>query len=482
MEQSTPNNIQPIDLMGIVNRVIKALRRLWFVVLALIVLGGGINYVRARMNYTPMYQSSTILSVSSGYSTGDIFSSTAYYDSSAAKQMAESFPYLLSSDMMRDLIFQQIGSTFYNGRIYYEAVTDTNLLQLIVRSSDPHDAYDILCALIDCYPQVAVYMVDNPQLIIRQAPVVPTEPYTSFSGTNSAIKGALAGLALGAVIIALQAMLIQPVTSLKELKKIVNLPVLATFPHVNRKKRSAPSSRVFINSDDDAGLAEALRGLRTKIHKQLSERGGRIVLLTSTIPGEGKSTISANLALSLASEGRSVVLVDADLRNQTVFRMFGAESAQMGLMDCMNNPELDVMECLRGVPGTGLFYLSGSSTRKRHYGIDTRSMRRILEQLTKEFDYVVMDTPPCTVVSDTALLSRFADCVLYVVRQDYANRSQIQDGITGLYERDIALTGCILNDVPRSRIQYGYGYGYSYGYGYGYGYGNYGSKYGRKSK
>ena len=478
--EENQSNLQPIDIMGIVNRVIKALRRLWILVLVLIVLGGGVNYLRSRMNYTPMYQSTAILSVISGYSTGDIFSSNTYYDSSAAKQMADSFPYLLSADMMRDLLLQELGNTYYNGRVYYEAVKDTNVLQLIVRSSSPQDAYDILCAIIECYPQVAVYMVDNPQLIVRQAPNVAEKPYTSFSGTDAAAKGAIAGLVLGALIIALQALLIQPVTSLKELKQIVNLPVLAAFPHVSRKNRSIDAARVFINSEDDAGLAEALRGLRTKVRKQLSDKNGKVVLLTSTIPGEGKSTISANLALSLASEGRRVVLVDADLRNQTVFRMFGSDKGQQGLMDCMSDPQLDVMECLRGVPGTGLFYLSGSSTRKRHYGLETASVRRILKQLTAEFDYVVMDTPPCTVVSDTALLSRLADCVLYVVRQDYANKSQILDGLTSLYERDISLTGCILNDVPKNHIHYGYGYGSGYGYGYGkYGYGK---KYGQKSK
>ena len=152
--EENQSNLRPIDIMGIVNRVIKALRRLWILVLVLIVLGGGVNYLRSRMNYTPMYQSTAILSVISGYSTGDIFSSNTYYDSSAAKQMADSFPYLLSADMMRDLLLQELGNTYYNGRVYYEAVKDTNVLQLIVRSSSPQDAYDILCAIID--PRIRV--------------------------------------------------------------------------------------------------------------------------------------------------------------------------------------------------------------------------------------------------------------------------------------------------------------------------------------
>ena len=470
---------QPLDIMSLVVRFIKAFRQLWALVLILVFGFSAAKWFMAWRSYTPYYQTTAIFSVSSGYSTDDIFSSTFYYDSVAAQQMASSFPYLVNTDMMRDLMTAHLGKSYINGSIQCKAIADTNLLSISVRSTNAQDSYDILYSVLDCYPQVAVYMVDNPQILIREVPVVPTEPANPFTGIPDALEGAIIGILLSLLILAIRALLIQPVSSISSLKKLVNLPILAAFPHVNLKKRK-PGARSFINGEDDPTLREALRGLRTKVRKQLSKTGGKVILLTSTIPGEGKSTIAANLALSLMADGHRVVLVDADLRNQTIFRMFHASNTRTGLMDCLNDPEINVLDVLKSVPETNLFYLSGFSTRKRHYSIDARAMSRVLDALTQKFDYVVMDTPPCTVVSDTAMLCHHADCVLYVVRQDFAPQNQIREGIASLYERDVTPSGCILNDVGRRILLDGYHYNYGYCYGYGYGYG-YGSNYGNKS-
>ena len=455
----TENTQEKLDLFPLLRRFFKSLGKLWIIVVLLAGLGAGAMFFRAWRSYTPMYESKAIFSVNSGYSVNDIFINSYYYDTAAAEQLASAFPALLNTDIMRDLIMAETGKSYINGTIIPSSVADTNMFELAVRSNDPQDAYDILCAVIECYPQVAVYMVDNPQMIIRQSATLPTEPYNSFSGLSSAVKGGLLGLLLGLAIVALHALMSRTVLDAEELKKLINLPILATFPHVEPKQHRK-ASRTFLNADDDRTLAEALRSLRTKIHKQLDDKQSRVVLLTSTIPAEGKSTIAANLAISLAEEGRSVVLVDADLRNQTVYRMFSAGQSQMGLMDCLKDPRLAVMDCLSSVPGTNLYYLSGASTNKRHYSIDAKAMRRVLEELTAQFEFVIVDSPPCTIVSDTALLGRYADCVLYVVRQDHANQAQILDGVTGLYQQDLPLTGCILNDAPRRHIRYGYGYGY----------------------
>ena len=108
-----------------------------------------------------------------------------------------------------------------------------------------------------------------------------------------------------------------------------------------------------------------------------------------------------------------------------------------------------------------------------------------LELLTMQYDYVIIDTAPCEVVSDTAALCRCADCVLYVVRQDHAQSSQVLNAVTSLHQKDVQIRGCIFNGVPQYHRRHGYGYGYSYGYqkyGYGYGYRKYGySKYSKQS-
>ena len=178
-KQNTP---KPIDLIALLPRLFKQFKRLWLLVLALMVLLAGVNYLRARRSYVPMYESRATFSVSSGYGDEDIFSASYYYDNTAAKDLAAAFPHLLSTDMMRDQMLLQLNKSYINGPISAYSVADTNLFELRVRSASPQDAYDILNAVIVCYPKVAVMMVENPQVAVRQEPTVPTVPYNAFSG------------------------------------------------------------------------------------------------------------------------------------------------------------------------------------------------------------------------------------------------------------------------------------------------------------
>jgi len=293
----TEKTPEKIDIFIYINRFLKAFGKLWILVLLLPALLGGGMYFRAKANYRPMYSSKAIFSVSSGYAGDDIFTNPYYYDTASASQLVTSFPSMLNTDVMRDLLMARLDKSYINGSIQASTIADTNLFQLTVTSSSCQDAYDILCAVIECYPQVMVYSMDNPQLIIRQTPTMPDpkHPVNTFDGSNSLIKGAAAGLILSLGLIFLAGMSIHTVSGAKELKKLVNLPQLAVFPHVNLKKRRK-SVHTFLNAEDDQGLSEALRGLRTKVRKQLDDRNGKVVLLTSTVPAEGKSTISANLA------------------------------------------------------------------------------------------------------------------------------------------------------------------------------------------
>lgn len=460
----TDNEFEKIDLFAILRRFFKSLKKLWLLVLLLAVLLGSLNYIRAKRSYTPMYESRATFSVSSGYYANDIFSSSYYYDNSAAKELAAAFPHLLGTDMMQDLMKEHLGKTYINGSITATSVADTNMFELKVRSSSAQDAYDILCAVIDCYPQVAMIMVDNPQAVIRREPTLPTAPYNSFSGTSSLVKGILMGLLLGLGIVLINALLNKTLLTPEDVKTSINLPLLAVVPHVNAKNQK-PRNHSFIQPSDDFGLAEALRSLRTKVHKILGNGSGKVIMITSTVPGEGKSTIASNLALSLASEGCRVVLLDADLRNQTIAHIFGNDKPRKGLMDCLKDPRLPASSCLHKAPNSNLYYLSGNSTTNRHYNIDARALRRVLDELSPHFDYIIVDSPPCGIISDTALLGRAADSILFVIKRDYANCNQILEAVTGLHERDLPLSGCVFNDAPRSyaRQRYGHGYGYKYG-------------------
>lgn len=461
---------EQLDITDMVERFLRQLVRMWALVLAVTMLCSVVLAVRARRQYVPMYEARARFSVSSAYDGDDIFSA-AYYDNAAAQQLASAFPHMLSMDLMKDLMLEALDKSYINGTITPYSVADTNMFVLTVSSTDPQDAYDILMAVIECFPQVAIYMVENPRVDVLEQVQMPTAPVNGFSWRDALLSGAVKGLAVGLGLVVLMTILTRTVTSTRQLKQAANVPVLAVFPRLPIKKRRK-KKEVMLRAESDPGFVEALRGLALKLRKSRTGEGGQIIAVTSTISGEGKTTSSANLAQTLSEDGSSVVLVDADLRNQSIGRLLGGEDGR-GLLACLRDEKLDVLACLRQMPESDVMYLSGSSAPDWKYAVDHRQLHRVLERLRERFDYVVLDTSPCAMVADTALICRQSDCVLYVVRCDWASESQVLDNVSALHERDVDLTGFVFNGASRRSSGYGYGYGYGYGgkYGYGYGYG-----------
>ena len=464
MESANSNPPAPIDILGTVSRFLKVFSKLWVLILIFALFFGAKDFFSGQASYTPMYECQCLFSVGSEHSSSDIFSSDAFYsDTAAAQTMVKTFPTLLSMEYMRDLIIAQLDKDYINGTITSSSIEDTNLVLLKVTSSDPQDAYDILNAVLAAYPQAAVYLVNNPAIQIRNAPEVPTEPINRLSPQRSWFAGAVKGTILGFAAIIGLTLLNQTVSNTEELKKIVNLPILGKLPLVTQRKRrkAAPT---LVSLEANPALAEAMRSLRTKARKAVDQTGGNVILLTSTIPGEGKTTVSCNLALSLAEAGHSVVLLDADLRKQSILKIFQPKAVGgKGLLYALHNPNAALSEIIRQLPNSPLHYVSGGSIQRRHYGLDPKALNRIISQLSEVYDYVVVDTPPCSVVSDTRILCKYADCVLYVVKTDGAHKMLVSDSIASLHQQGITVTGCIVNGVPRRQTRYGYDYSKKYG-------------------
>ena len=205
---------------------------------------------------------------------------------------------------------------------------------------------------------------------------------------------------------------------------------------------------------------------------------GRIILITSTMPGEGKTTVSFNLAASLAQSGKRVILVDADLRHQVVKARFGITTPSAGLLELSRAAKPDIARVLIPVPGVAnLSLLAGDTRMTSPMGIlDSPKMRSLLERTRTLADYVIIDAPPAGLLADAAVLCRSADQVLYVVRYDSFARNQVADAMHSVSGRGAELTGYVINGRPTRRGR-GYGYGYDrYGYGKKYGYGKNGSR------
>ena len=462
VEADKNQNYNYIDISELLSRFFRELKKLWLPAIIVTAAFAALFAVRAKMNYTPMYQSRAMFTVSSGYSSDDILSYSYYYDNEAAKQLAAAFPYMLGTDVMNELVRNELGVSYINGSIRAEAVADTNLFVLTVTSSDPQDAYDILEAVIASYPRVALYMVDYSQVIMKSEPTVPTAPYNSFSWKGSAVKGGILGLGLSCLAALVLAMMRKTIFSAADLKASANVPILASVARTSAKKRRSGKGMISLtHAGVDPDFVEAMRGLRIKLLRTMTEPGAQVILVTSTLPGEGKTTISANLALSLASSGLRTVLIDTDLRKQDTKAAVGVNDTRPGLPEYMTDSNIDVASMLSPVPGSSLEVICSAAAKRR---MVTPFILR-----PPDYDYIVLDTPPCGIISDAKFICRCADAIVYVVRHDYASRNQIVDSMQELADQKAKLTGCVLNDTPAVSHSKRYGYG-QYGYGkYGYG-------------
>lgn len=469
MEADKNQNYNYIDISELLSRFFRELKKLWLPAIIVTAAFAALFAVRAKMNYTPMYQSRAMFTVSSGYSSDDILSYSYYYDNEAAKQLAAAFPYMLGTDVMNELVRNELGVSYINGSIRAEAVADTNLFVLTVTSSDPQDAYDILKAVIASYPRVALYMVDYSQVIMKSEPTVPTAPYNSFSWKGSAVKGGILGLGLSCLAALVLAMMRKTIFSAADLKASANVPILASVARTSAKKRRSGKGMISLtHAGVDPDFVEAMRGLRIKLLRTMTEPGAQVILVTSTLPGEGKTTISSNLALSLASSGLRTVLIDTDLRKQDTKAAVGVNDTRPGLPEYMTDSNIDVASMLSPVPGSSLEVICNAAAKRRP-PMNAHKLEQLIERLRPDYDYIVLDTPPCGIISDAKFICRCADAIVYVVRHDYASRNQIVDSMQELADQKAKLTGCVLNDTPAVSHSKRYGYG-QYGYGkYGYG-------------
>lgn len=485
MKMDKENNENLIDLSALASRFLRELRRFLIpaVLLAALIAGG--LFFRSYAGFTPMYEAKAIFAVSSGYSSDDILSYSQYYDSDAAKKLASAFPYVQNSDFMRDLIMQELGSGSINASISAKSVAETNLFVLTVKSTDAQYSYDVLNAVIECYPKVLNYMSDFSRLILKDEPSVPTQACNSFSYARTAAKDCLVGIAVSLICILLLALSRRTFNGTDDLKAYTNLPIYAAVPTVTVKRRSrenrAPS---ILSPGSNNGFSESVHGLRAKLLRHMKNDMTNVIMVTSTVAGEGKTTISSNLALSIATAGYSTVLVDVDLKKQDVKASLGISDDRPGLPEYLSGKVSDVSACLTDVPGSTLKLICSENGANTRSFLSPAKLGDFLGELEKQFDYIILDTPPCGIISDARYAGRFADAVLYVVRCDFANRSQVADSIRALDSQHIKISGCVLNGVDGGSASRGYGYGYGkYGYGkYGYGkYGKYGKERGSSS-
>lgn len=305
--------------------------------------------------------------------------------------------------------------------------------------------------------------------------VVPERPTKPRRALVVAV-GLLGGLAGGFLLAQLLAALRGPVRDPQELENATGVHVSATVPispeqaAVDRRRAHAPFLLARMRPTSSA--VEALRTLRLNLQLALADtEGGRTILLTSSVPGQGKSFVAANLASLIASAGQRVLLIDADIRRSSIGNYLPTDAGR-GLSDILRERR-DPAEFVKPDVAPNLSLLpAGPGVDNPGDLLTEERLQGVFDWAGAHFDAIVVDAPPILPVSDAVVLGRFADVTAFVVRHKRAALADVVDAVQQYRLSGAEPTGFVFNCFRPSRIRYGYGarYGYYRGkYGYGYG-------------
>ena len=300
---------------------------------------------------------------------------------------------------------------------------------------------------------------------ILEEATLPNQPLGSGLKTN-VLLAAMLGFVLASAGAYILEYLDDSIKSRNDVKRHLGSPTLGQIPLISNEEWSGEEKLVMLGGAQSPSI-EAFRILRTNLQFTSIDKPLKSMLITSPMPGDGKSLTASNLAASLAGIGKKVVLVDADLHKPKQHRLFKLVN-NIGVTTALLGEKWDFDTLLRHTSISGLRILtSGPLPPNPAELLGSQRMRQMLTELEKIADIVIIDSPPANIVSDTTILSTVCDGTLLVLRAKTTRRDIAKRALNALKQVQANVIGIVLNGVSSKAVGYGYNYGYSYNYSYG---------------
>ena len=412
---------------------------------------------------TPLYQASTRLfvSTSSGSSPSDVYQGNRF-----SQERVVSYSELLMGQTLAQNTIDKLGLNMtaeeLQANITASSKRETVLINVEVLDPSPVRARDIANTLSDEFVAM-VRKLETPEngaspdarVVVEQRASIPKDPVVPQTKRNFAI-GVLVGLVLGIGVAFLRDLLDNTVKDREALEGITSAGMVGTIP-LDKERRKQPA----ISFDrDNSAIAEAFRKLRTNLQFLSVDNPPRVIVVTSSMPSEGKSTSAINLALALAEADHNVLLVDGDMRRPSLHKYLDLVG-QVGFSTVLSGA-VALETALQKTRFPGLTVLtSGAVPPNPSELLGSQSARKLLVELRNQFDYVIVDSTPLLAVTDAAILSAGADGVLIIARYGHTKREQLIHSVANLESVGAPLLGAVFTMMPNKRNS-SYSYSYTY--------------------
>lgn len=444
-------NLRNIDLFSL----LKDLVRNWWIILMVASMGVMISHAYISASYVPEYTSMGIYVVTPKQSTGYVYSNKQF-----AASVVTVFQNLMNSDIMNNKIKKDLHVSNLDASMDISLIEETNLMKVTVTSKDPILSFKAVDSIMNNYVDLSEYLTSDAVFELLEDPVVATHADNALMPRKKSLwTGTVCGLITLIILLAIS-ILRRTIKTEAAVEEQLDTTLLGTIYH-EQKNRTVKSKMIqgvkalLITSPVmTPKFIEAFNNIRIKIEYEHDRRPEKnIVLVSSTCENEGKSTVVLNLGLSLAKEGKKVIIIDADMRKPAMYKM----------LDIPKSKVVDMIKLLQGECGLdevlyhdrfGVDLVMPTKGHASTYELmKSGAMKDLIRKCSKMADYVIIDTPPMSMVSDTEAIVDWADFSLLVIRQDYSYEKDIINSINIMNDSNSKFLGCVLNDYKVIKIK-----------------------------
>ena len=425
------NNVQGFNVGKLLAFILK---RVWIIILCAGIGFAGMYYYSMNYKYDTYTASATVY-VLNGNPNVVNYQYTNVSDLTSAVQLLDTYMVVIKSSKVMSVVAERltaeypgITSKYIASTLSMGSVSETGVLRIRSTTLNAKLSADICNAVLDVAPAEIIRVVSAGDIQIIDYAEEPLDP-DYRSPRRDGLIGALAGAMLILVLLALLFLLNRKVTDIESLTDNYTPPILSS---IKRSKAPKNAPELLLNENSTMEKVESYAKLRMNLLYTLVGKDKKIVIVTSAVSGEGKSTVAANLAISCAMSGKKVLLVDADMRRACQKENFGYDESKPGLSEALVD-KANWWDSVLTTKWENLNILpAGQLPPNPAELLSLPQTADLMAELQQQFDLILIDTPPIDVVSDPLVLSPYvAGCVL-VVRQNYSDHREIRKALISI--------------------------------------------------
>ena len=445
-------------IMKLACMISYVLKRWKLIVLIALIGAMGFDTVRTLM-YHPRYQASVSATLGSEQNTYSQLDTTQAY--------IRSLSYIFNGQNVQSYLQERLGNEDSTLTCSVNSVNDTNVVNISVQADTRRDAWFGLQYVLDWYRTNGDKYHFNYDLNVTQTNPISEAPVSANSHVRNLMMGGIGGGVFIAAVLLLLAYFSDTIKTPAEITTRIDCRMLARLPKEHKRRgirfwKKNREALLITSLKTSFRYKEAVKKLRSRIEESSRKHGYQTIMVTSVMENEGKSSIAANLAISLAKGGHHVLMIDADIRKPSLDRILNMDTEHS------LNAALSGKDWKKEVMHSERFHMdvlcSTQDLENAEKLLSSEQMKKLLEEAKQSYEFVIVDTSPAAGLSDPLIISEHCDASLLVIRQNLAGARRINDAIDRLVTVRNNLIGCIYNGAVFDPLSEQKAYGYRYRY------------------